>query len=286
MPKAQHVSYLGEKIGERNIWKPDALQAAADYVRKQWAHQGYVVHEQAYDVAGLRCANLEVATSSDYTARTIIVGAHYDSVRGSPGANDNGTGIAALLELSRLFAETPGHSLRFAAFVNEEAPFFGTDLQGSELYARRARREGWNIELMIALETLGYYSTEPGSQTYPPLLRRFYPDRGDFVAMVSNLRSRSKLRRFVEAFRESTDFPVEHLASPSFVPGVDWSDHRAFWRHAYSAIMVTDTAPYRYPYYHTALDTVEHVSCAKLADVTLGLAGAIDRMRQQTLSGA
>jgi Zn-dependent M28 family amino/carboxypeptidase len=262
------------------------LHAAADYVRKQWWGQGYVVHEQAYEVGGVQCANLEAATSLDPTAPMILIGAHYDSVLGSPGANDNGTGVAALLELSRLFAGTPGHSLRFAAFVNEESPFFGTDFQGSELYARRAHREGWNIELMIALETLGYYSTEPGSQAYPPLLRRFYPDRGDFVAMVSNLRSRLKLRRFVEAFRESTDFPVEHLASPSFIPGVDWSDHRAFWRHGYSAIMVTDTALYRYPYYHTALDTVEHVSCAKLADVTLGLAGAVDRMRQQTLGGA
>jgi Zn-dependent M28 family amino/carboxypeptidase len=128
---------------------------------------------------------------------------------------------------------------------------------------------------MIALETLGYYSGDRGSQTYPPCLSLFYPSCGNFIAMVSNLGSLSKLRRFVEAFRESTDFPVEYLASPRFVPAVSWSDHRPFWRKGYPAIMVTDTAPYRYPHYHTALDTAERVCFAELADVTLGLAGAI-----------
>ena len=278
---ARHVYYLAREIGERNIWKPAALQAVADYIRKQWADQGYVVYEQAYEVGGVRCANLEVATSTDCLAPMILIGAHYDSVRGSPGGNDNGSGVAVLLELSRLFGGTSGCHVRYVAFVNEEPPFFATALQGSELYARRARRDGWNIELMIALETLGYYSAKPGSQAYPSVLRLFYPSRGDFLAMVSNLRSRSKLRRFVKAFRESTNFPAEYLASPPFLAGVSWSDHRAFWQQGYPAIMVTDTAPYRYPHYHTALDTAERVCCAELADVTLGLAGAIKRLSER-----
>jgi hypothetical protein len=273
---ARHVGHLADEIGERNFWHPAALRAAASYIRDEWAEQGYAVREQVYEVRGLRCANLEAVASGAGGGPAIVIGAHYDSVQGSPGANDNASGVAVLLELSRSFAASDLPP-RFVAFVNEEPPFFATPLQGSEVYARQARRDGVNIDLMISLETLGYYSTQERSQAYPPLLARFYPPRGDFVAMVSNLRGLAKLKRFVRAFRASTPFPAEYLASPSFVPGVSWSDHRAFWRHGYAALMVTDTAFYRYPYYHTALDTADCVCCAELAEVTLGLAGAIRR---------
>jgi hypothetical protein len=273
---ARHVGHLADEIGERNCWHPAALRAAASYIRDEWAEQGYAVREQVYEVGGLHCANLEAVASDDGSRPAIVIGAHYDSVQGSPGANDNASGVAALLELSRSLAASD-LPLRFVAFVNEEPPFFATPLQGSEVYARQARRDGVNIDLMISLETLGYYSTHEQSQAYPPLLARFYPPRGDFVAMVSNLRGLAKLKRFVRAFRASTAFPAEYLASPGFVPGVSWSDHRAFWRHGYAALMVTDTAFYRYPYYHTALDRADCVCCAELAEVTLGLAGAIRR---------
>jgi Zn-dependent M28 family amino/carboxypeptidase len=177
-----------------------------------------------------------------------------------------------------LFAGTAQLRLRFVAFANEEPPFFATPQQGSEVYARQLRRDGSSVELMIALETLGYYSTHERSQSYPPLLGRFYPPRGNFVALVSNLRWFAKLRQFAKAFRQSTEFPMECLASPAFVPGVSWSDHRAFWRQGYPALMVTDTAFYRFPYYHTSLDTGDCVCCTELAEVTLGLAGAIRRV--------
>ncbi len=131
---------------------------------------------------------------------------------------------------------------------------------------------------MLSLETLGYFSDRPGSQQYPPVLRRFYPDQANFIAMVSNMGSLMSLRQFVKAFRNSSDFPVRSLAAPDVFPGLAWSDHRAFWRNGYRAIMVTDTAFYRYPYYHTARDTAEHVCFGPLADVTLGLAGAIESM--------
>jgi len=273
---ARHVGHLADGIGERNFWHPAALRAAASYIRDEWVEQGYAVREQVYEVGGLHCANLEAVASDDVGGSAIVIGAHYDSVQGSPGANDNASGVAALLELSRSFAASD-LPLRFVAFVNEEPPFFATPLQGSEVYARQARRDGVNIDVMISLETLGYYSTHERSQAYPPLLARFYPPRGDFVAMVSNLRGLATLKRFVRAFRASTRFPAEYLASPAFVPGVSWSDHRAFWRHGYTALMVTDTAFYRYPYYHTALDTADRVCCAELAEVTVGLAGAIRR---------
>jgi hypothetical protein len=279
---ARHVGRLADEIGERNVWHPAALRAAARYIRDEWAEQGYVVREQTYEAGGLRCANIEAVASDERGGPSIVIGAHYDSVQGSPGANDNASGIAALLELSRSFTASD-LPLRFVAFVNEESPFFATSLQGSEVYARHARRDGVNIDLMISLETLGYYSTHERSQAYPPLLARFYPPRGDFVAIVSNLRGLAKLKRFVKAFRASTPFPVEYLASPAFVPGVSWSDHRAFWRHGYAALMVTDTAFYRYPHYHTALDTADRVCCTELAEVTRGLTGAIRRYGEHAL---
>ena len=276
---ARHVQCLAAEIGERNVWHPEALRAAASYIRDRWTDQGYAVREQSYDVDGVHCANLEALGAGYDDGPFVVIGAHYDSVFGSPGANDNGSGVAALLELSRVFAGASDARMRFVAFVNEEPPFFGTPLQGSELYARCARRDGAKIELMISLETLGYYSALDGSQNYPPLLGHFYPARGDFVAFVSNLTSIARLRRFAKAFRASTRFPVECLASPPFLPGISWSDHRAFWRQGYRALMITDTAFYRYPHYHTARDTADRVCYPELADVTLGLAGALSRWR-------
>jgi Zn-dependent M28 family amino/carboxypeptidase len=197
-------------------------------------------------------------------------------VFGSPGADDNASGVAALLELSRLLAAKPAAlSVRLAAFTNEEPPFFFTHRQGSMVYAREARGRGDDIRLMLSLEMLGCFSDEPGSQRYPPLMRRFYPDRGNFIALVSNLRSRRRLHQLARAFRAAGDFPCEHAAVPSWVPGVAWSDHLSFWRHGYRALMVTDTAFYRYPWYHTGGDTPEKLDYARFARATSGLHGAL-----------
>ena len=270
-----HVYALAGDIGERNVWQPQALQAAADYIHDEWTRQGHKVIPQFYEVTGMTCANLEVRLGPDAAGPTIVVGAHYDTVPGSPGADDNASAVAALLELSRLLANAPlVRELRLVAFVNEEEPFFATDLQGSMVYAKRARQAGLAVDFMISLEMLGCYSTEPGSQIYPPLLRYFYPESGNFIAMVSNLRSSRALRRFVRAFRNASDFPAESLAAPPVVPGLDLSDHRSFWQHEFPAIMVTDTAFYRNARYHTALDTPDTVCYPELAQVTLGLAAA------------
>ncbi len=207
-------------------------------------------------------------------------------MRGSPGANDNGSGVAALLELSRLFRQAqPNLSLRFVAFVNEEPPFFITGRQGSMIYAKAARRRGDDIRLMIALETIGYYSDAPGSQKYPPLFDLFYPDAGNFLGFVSNLQCRKTMRRMVRLFRAASDFPVEHVATLGAVPGVSWSDHRSFWRYGYPALMVTDTALYRYPYYHSAQDTPDKVHYPELARVTEGLFGALSRLAAEGFDG-
>lgn len=266
----QHVYTLAGDIGERNVFRPQALAGAADYIRSVWQQQGYEVTEQRYDAKGIQCANLEViCRGSDEARSLLVIGAHYDTVRGSPGANDNATGIAALLELSRHFAHSPTQSgLRFVAFVNEESPFFYWGKMGSMVYARACKQRNDNIRFMASLETIGFYPGTPNSQVYPPLLKWFYPDRANFIAFVSNFRSRRSLRHTVKAFKHCSRFPMQHIATFSWVPGVCWSDHLAFWRYGYQAFMVTDTAFYRYPFYHTAQDTPDKIHYTPFAALT------------------
>lgn len=268
-----HVRSLAGDIGERNVFRPHALADAAAYIEATWGRQGYRVQRQTYEAMGVECANLEAARAgADAGGGVLLLGAHYDSVRGSPGANDNGSGVAALLEISRLFAdETPAMSVRFVAFVNEEPPFFLSGQQGSQVYARAAKAAHDDIRLMVSLETIGCYSDAPGSQRYPPLFRLFYPSRGNFIGLVSNFASRRLMRRAARCFRERSDFPLEQVATFTFVPGVSWSDHNSFWRHGYRAFMVTDTAFYRYPYYHTPHDTPDKLAYPEFARATGGL---------------
>ncbi len=269
-----HVETLATEIGERNVWQPRALSAAADFIRRTWSAQGHVVRAQRYGVFGIDCENLEVAfAGTESPGEILLLGAHYDTVPRSPGADDNASGVAALLELSRFFARArPARTIRLVAFVNEEAPFFPFGEMGSRVYARAARRRGERIRMMLSLEMLGCYDEQPGSQRYPPLLRRFYPDRGNFIGFVSNLGSRRELREVVRAFRAHSDFACESLATFPFVPGVSWSDHLSFWREGYRAAMVTDTAFYRYPHYHTPQDTADRLCYPSMARVVHGLA--------------
>jgi len=208
-----------------------------------------------------------------------LLGAHYDTVPGCPGANDNTSGVAALLELSRLFTSIePALTVRFVAFVNEEPPYFLTGQQGSVVYAKAARQRGDDIRLMASIETIGWYNSEPGSQRYPPLFNLIYPNRADFIGFVSNFRSRPALRRLAAAFRANSDFPLQTAATFAFVPGVSWSDHRSFWRQGYRAVMITDTAFYRYRHYHQPSDTPDKLAYPELARVTAGLYAAFSEL--------
>jgi Zn-dependent M28 family amino/carboxypeptidase len=212
----------------------------------------------------------------------LLLGAHYDSVKGSPGANDNASGVAALLEISRMFRMVESAlSVRFVAFVNEEPPFFMTSQQGSMVCAIAARRRGEDIRLMASLETIGCYSDEPGSQIYPPLFKLFYPDRGNFLGMVSDFRSSAVLRRLAAAFRAHSDFPLQTVSTFRFVPGVSWSDRHSSWRQGYHAVMITDTAPYRYPHYHAATDTPDKLAYAELTQVTGALFAAFNEIARE-----
>ncbi|HYG91075.1 MAG TPA: M28 family peptidase [Azospirillum sp.] len=267
------VRYLAGDIGERNVRRPAALAAAADYIEARWQAQGYDVTRQWYEAAGLRCANLEVTRSGRQRGGEILlIGAHYDTVPGSPGADDNASGVAALIEIAGLFTSIlPSMTVRFVAFTNEEPPFYMGEEQGSIVYARAARARGDDIRLMVSLEMLGFYRDTPRSQNYPPLFRWFYPDRGNFLGFVGNLRSRAVMLKAARCFRAGSDFPLEHVATLALVPGVSWSDHRSFWLQGYRAFMATDTAFYRNPHYHTARDRPNTLAYPEFARATQGL---------------
>jgi len=206
----------------------------------------------------------------------VVVGAHYDTIAGSPGANDNGSGIAALLELARLIGtERLKRSVRLVAFVNEEPPFFRTPHMGSVVYARQCRAQDADIVAMLSLETIGCYSNARGSQKYPAPLHLFYPSTGNFIGFVGNLRSRRLLSACVKSFRRVTDFPVQSISAPGWIMGLGWSDHWAFWRYGFPAVMVTDTALFRYPYYHDRYDTPDKLNFGSMARVVSGLRGVL-----------
>jgi Zn-dependent M28 family amino/carboxypeptidase len=273
----RHVAVLAGRIGERNVWRPEAMNAAAGYIRKTLEDAGYRLDLQAFPSRGMTVSNIEAVLPGHGAAdEIIVVGAHYDTVAGSPGANDNTSGVAAMLELARLLAgSTLPRTVRFVAFANEEAPFFYGEEMGSNRYARRAQAQGERIVAMLSLETLGYYTDEPDTQKYPFPFSWFYPATGNFVGFVGNLSSRSLVRRAIGAFRETTAFPSEGVAAPSGIEGIHWSDHWSFWEAGYPAIMVTDTAPFRYPHYHAATDTPQQLDYTGLARVTSGLAEVV-----------
>lgn len=268
-----HVEVLAGAIGERHMWRPTALCQAADYIRQTFAACAYTPVAHAYELHGIRVENLEaVLPGSTRPGQALVVGAHYDSVPECPGANDNGTGVAAVLELARRFAGRPRpRSIRFVAFVNEEPPWFRTPSMGSAVYATAARERGDDIVGMLSLETIGYYSDEPDSQRYPPPLNLLYSSIGNFIGFVSNVRSAPLLRRAARAFKARSDFPIRTAAAPAAIPGIGWSDHWSFWQAGYPALMVTDTAPYRYPWYHTPEDTPDRISLGRFAEVVDGL---------------
>ncbi len=269
------IARLAGEIGERHTRRPRALAAAAAFIEEALAAAGHRVERQEYEVGGVPCANLEVEVAGG--PEVIVVGAHYDTVPGSPGANDNATGVAATLALARAFAgRRPARTLRFVAFVNEEMPYFHTDRMGSFRYARRCRERGERVVGMLSLETIGYYSDEPRSQAYPFPLGLLYPSTGNFVGFVANLRSRAFGRRVASAFRRHARFPCESVATFGGIPGVGWSDHWAFWEAGFPAVMVTDTALFRYPHYHTADDTPDKVDHESLARVVAGLERTVE----------
>jgi Zn-dependent M28 family amino/carboxypeptidase len=276
------VRRLSSDIGERHFRRAQTLDEALSFIRGELARSQVTTTDRCFEVAGREFTNLEVFVPSRSGATEpgcIVVGAHYDTAPGTPGADDNATGVAALLELARRLAhERFDRSLRLVFFPNEEPPFFPNRGMGSAAYAAELRRAAVDVHTMISLEMLGYYSDRPHTQRYPPGLSFFYPNQGNFIGFVSNLRSRERLAELKRAFIASSDFPCESLAAPEWTIVVGLSDHRSFWKQGYPGLMVTDTAFMRNPHYHRASDTADTLDFARFAQVTEGLVGAVKRL--------
>jgi Zn-dependent M28 family amino/carboxypeptidase len=262
----------------RHVGKPGSLEAAASWIEGQLRDAGYAPARQTYTVRGVACSNIEAEIEGD--DEIVIVGAHYDGVPGCPAANDNASGVAATLALARAFnGRRTERALRFVFFVNEEPPWFQTDDMGSLRYARRCRERDETIVAMLSLETLGYFTDEPDTQEYPiPALRAAYGDRGNYVGFVSNIESRDLLHDVVRYFRAQAQIPSQGATMFAAVPGVGWSDHWSFWQCGYPAVMVTDTAKFRYPHYHKPTDTPDKLDYDGLSRVVEGLLPVVERL--------
>ena len=275
------LNALAGDIGERHVYAFRNMNRAVGYIEEAFKAAGYGVRRIPFEADGKSVCNVEATKAGAGKAgEVVVVGAHYDTVAGAPGADDNGSAVAALLALARAFSgRRAARSVRFVAFANEEPPYFQTDAMGSLVYARACREKGDRIVCMMCLESLGYYSEEKGSQRYPvPVLGLLYPTRGDFIGFVGDISSRKVLKRAIGSFRAHARIPSEGAALPRFTPGVDLSDHWAFWQAGYPAFMVTNTAMFRNPNYHLPSDTVETIDLDRLARVTAGLAAAVDEL--------
>ncbi len=273
------VRVLAEDIGERNLFRHGSLERSARYIEEAMKASGHAVARHSFTVRGITVSNVEATIpGKDSEAGIVVIGAHYDSVQGTVGANDNASGVAALLALARALEGRSFRSgMRLVAFVNEEEPFSYSESMGSVRYARHLAAQGQRVAAMVSLETIGYYVDGPGNQRYPFPLAYFYPDTGNFIAFVGNPASKNQVQKMVWAFRETARFPSEGLAAPDRIAGVGWSDHWSFWQQGMPAVMVTDTALYRYREYHTPKDTPDILVYDRFARVVEGLiAVAVD----------
>lgn len=270
------VRFLSLDIGWRDYENYANLQEAKRYIVDRFKDLGYEVTTMPYEIEGRVFKNI-IAQRHDSpdSGETVVVAAHYDSCR-NPGADDNASGIAGMIELARLLKEERTKAkLKFIAFVNEEPPFFGTEKMGSRVYAKRAKAQGERIKAAIILDLIGYYKEGRNSQRYYPLMGPFYSNEGNFIAFLGNFASRNVIHSLKGYFANQTSFPVESLIAPSFTPGVNFSDHWSFWKEGFRAILITDTAFMRNPHYHSFSDLPETLDYGKTAQMVSGLKKAI-----------
>lgn len=279
-----HVDRLAGLIGPRTLGKPATIDATLGYLRGQWTEMGYQVSDESYTVLSDIATNLVV--EQEGTSRRdeiILLGAHYDTVPETPGADDNASAVAVMLEISRLLKDHMGkRTVRYVAFACEEPPYFNFDEMGSQYHAQMAKRRGDKIKAMLCLEMVGYFKDEDGSQAVPPGIPKLFhpllPRRGDFLAAVGNLRSWRLVQQFRRGFKRGTRLPLWALALPELLKVISLSDHRAFWEQGYPALMLTDTAFVRNPNYHLPSDTPETLDYRRMAEVTLGVTAAMKRL--------
>lgn len=280
-----HVDRLAGLIGVRSLKKPKSIQATIGYIESVWSEIGYEIERESFDALGDEATNLIVKKSGGKRAsETIVLGAHYDTVFTTPGADDNASAVAVMLEASRrLFEHSGKRTVRFVAFACEEPPYFNCDSMGSQHHARESRRRGDQIVGMLCLEMVGYYNLSKGSQTIPPgipkWMRRFFPNRGNFLAAVGNMPSWKLCWKFRSGFKRGTRrMPLFSICLPETIGEIRLSDNSSFWDQGYPALMLTDTSYLRNPHYHQASDTPETLDYPRMTEVTLGVAAAIKKL--------
>lgn len=272
----RHVAALSQEFHPRSYYDTGNLARCASYIEGRFRETGLTVTNQTYTAFNTPCRNV-IAVIPGRDPRRVVIGAHYDAVPGSPGADDNASGVAGLLELARLLrGVTPERTVELVAYCTEEPPCFETEHMGSAHHARRLAENGTAVEAMLALEMIGTFSDEPGSQNFPvPLLRLFYPGRGCFIGVVGGTRCRRLTRTVKRAMRGATELPVYSIAAPDAVPGVDLSDHRSYWEAGFPAVMITDTAFYRNRHYHRPEDIADRLDYGRMAQVVVGVYEAV-----------
>lgn len=282
----RHVEVIASE--PHNTTYPKALERAAVAIERHLAGLGYDVERQEYQVDGPKgrqkvrniFVTIEPAGGAAAAKRTVVVGAHYDSWIETPGANDNGSGTAALMELARAWRDLASPDTRtiLVFFVNEEPPYFGTPDMGSVRFADMLAKRGEPVAAMLSLETIGYFSDREGSQNYPAPLGLVFPGKADFVAFVAMPGSRDLMQSLIATFRETTKFPTIGGVAPGFIPGIAWSDHASFADAGFRAVMITDTALFRYEHYHKPTDTPDKLDYQRLARITKGIERAVRRL--------
>ncbi|MEN8145716.1 MAG: M28 family peptidase [Gemmatimonadota bacterium] len=271
------VSFLSRTLGPRNALHKAALDEAAQWIEARWKTQGYRVDRHSFDWEGQEFVNLGIEIPGDrHPSEIVLLSAQYDTHPDSPGANNNASGMAVLLALSELLqGQRLDRTLRLVAFTNQSPPFSETPAMGSLRYAENAREAGEDIRVMLSMDAIGYYKQEPGTQNLPWPFALFYPDRGNFLAFIGDLRTRARVVEATRGFKKASYFPIEAAAVPRWVKGARWSDHGSFWDYGYPAIQVTDTGPFRSPYHRSSKDTLEKLDFRALARITLGMYGAM-----------
>lgn len=279
------VKLLSHEIGERSYNKTFALERAEKFIFSKFKEYGYEPEFQSYTLDGIFYhKNIIAKIEGKKSTRDIyVIGAHYDTVISTPGADDNASGVAVLLETARLVRNFKvDYSIHFVAFTLEEPPFFMTENMGSYRYAKKLKEEGFNVLGMISLEMVGYFSDKNKSQSYPlPFMNLFYPIKGNYIAIVSNRFSKDFLKEVEEGFKKGSKLPIETLAAPAFVVGINFSDHWSFNQFGYKSVMITDTAFYRNKNYHKKTDTYETLDYWKMVEVVKGLVSVINRINKK-----
>lgn len=274
----RHVEYLSLQIGERHLWKQGSLSKAAEYIASKLASFGYPLRQQSYRCNDSSVSNLWVEKKGA-SPKILVVGAHYDTVPGTPGADDNASGVAILLELARYLRESaPRKSLLFAAWVNEEPPFFGTPQMGSMQFAQSLKDQRTPVEVMLSLEMVGYFQAAPIQRFPLPGMGLFYPRVADYIGVVGNLRSSKFVSLMKKGLKQNCNLKAHSLAAPAYFGGIHLSDHLSFWRQGYRAVMITDTAFYRNPHYHLESDTIDTLNFDSMAELLRGLCLTLSQM--------